>query len=117
MLRAAAEAASGDRLVTLGIHPNSPKTGYGYIQLGPAETVQNGFPIHRVQGFVEKPDLATAERYLESGEYLWNSGMFVWRVRSLPREIANHVPELHAVLEELAAVGAEAGQMGQPRAG
>lgn len=104
-LAAAVAAAADGGLVTLGVHPTRPETGYGYIQVGDAVGEHRGLPVHRALRFVEKPDARTAERYLASGDYLWNSGMFVWKVSSLRREIARHLPELHAVLEELAAAG------------
>jgi mannose-1-phosphate guanylyltransferase len=65
-------------LVTLGIRPTFPATGYGYVRRG-AQVGEGKFPLHRVEKFQEKPDLKTAEAYLASGDYLWNSGMFVWK--------------------------------------
>ena len=100
---ATAEATSA--LVTLGISPSSPDTGYGYIQydMAPQDGPAGAF---RVKRFVEKPDLETAKRYLASGEYLWNSGMFVWKASSILREIGLHLPEHDAALREIeAAIG------------
>ena len=72
----AAGAARAGRLVSLGIRPERPETGYGYIAAGaPIEGVEGAFAVSR---FVEKPDSATAERYLASGEYFWNSGIFLF---------------------------------------
>lgn len=74
---ALAGATHSDSLITLGIKPDYPETGYGYINYDKSES-SNG--LHKVKNFVEKPDKKTAEKYLEQGDYLWNSGMFVWRV-------------------------------------
>ena len=90
-------AAQG-RLVTFGIPPTSPATGYGYIQSDPAEGT-----VRRVGRFVEKPDQATAVRFISEGGYLWNSGMFVWKASAILEEIQRALPELHALLEEMAA--------------
>lgn len=102
-LRAAAEAAEQvGGLITLGIQPTRPETGYGYIQVGPVVASAGGLAVHRVARFVEKPDRATAEQYVESGQYLWNCGVFAWRVGTLLAEIHRHLPQLGAVLAELA---------------
>ncbi|MGY1721900.1 mannose-1-phosphate guanylyltransferase [Blastococcus sp. SYSU DS0533] len=76
-------------LVTLGIRPTAPATGFGYVQRG-APTGRPG--VAEAASFREKPDLATAERYLASGGYLWNSGMFVWRARTVLDALAEHLP-------------------------
>jgi mannose-1-phosphate guanylyltransferase len=78
-------------LVTLGIPPTSPATGFGYVQRGAPVGGLSG--VAEAASFREKPDLATAERYLASGEYLWNSGMFVWRARTVLDALAEHLPE------------------------
>jgi mannose-1-phosphate guanylyltransferase len=98
-LAAALEAAaSGVHLVTTGIEPRFAATGYGYIQRGsPLGTVQ-GFPLFEVVRFVEKPDLATAEAYVASGEYLWNPGVFVWNNAALLEAFSTHQPEIFKVL-------------------
>jgi mannose-1-phosphate guanylyltransferase/mannose-6-phosphate isomerase len=98
-LRTAARAAEQDRLVTLGIKPNRPETGYGYIKAGGGDAEG----VLRVERFVEKPDLKTAQGYLASGQYYWNSGMFVWKTRTFLQEIERHMPELHAGIEEVRA--------------
>jgi mannose-1-phosphate guanylyltransferase len=98
-LAAALEAASsGDYLVTTGVEPRFPATGYGYIQRGDVLRDVHGFPLHRVVRFVEKPDLATAEAYLASGEYLWNPGVFVWRNTALLSAFQRHLPDIYDVL-------------------
>ena len=91
-LRAAYEAlaARPRALITLGITPTAPATGFGYVQRG-APTGQPG--VAEAASFREKPDRATAEQYLASGEYLWNSGMFVWRARTVLDALREHLPE------------------------
>ena len=87
---ACAVAEAGENLVTIGITPDAPETGYGYIRFEGGCTCGRAFAVDR---FVEKPDLATAKQYLESGEYLWNSGMFVWTLRSILGNLRRHMPE------------------------
>lgn len=79
-------------LVTIGINPTRPETGYGYIQINDKEVAKN---IHKVYTFAEKPNYATALRFLESGDFLWNSGMFIWRVDAILDEIKNLMPDLY----------------------
>lgn len=98
---AVAAAAEGSYLITIGIRPTRPETGYGYIKVGPLKGQKEGLPVHQVLRFVEKPDAETAQRYLDLGDYLWNGGMFAWQVGVFRREIANFMPELHNVLEEI----------------
>lgn len=86
------------RLLTIGVRPTRPATGYGYIEVGTA--LESG--VFEVRRFVEKPDRATAARYLERGDFLWNSGIFVWRPDILLSELQRHTPELAAQLEHLA---------------
>jgi mannose-1-phosphate guanylyltransferase len=90
------------RLVTLGIHPTHPETGYGYIRVGEDRCLVNGREVFRVAQFVEKPSRQKAEQFLAEGKYLWNSGMFVWRADSIWHEVCRHLPQL---ARELAAVG------------
>lgn len=89
--RAAADAAAHDRLLTIGIRPSRPDTGYGYIRRGAA--LGDGV-IHEVAAFVEKPDAETARAYVGSGDYLWNTGIFIWRVQRLLAEVRDVTPEL-----------------------
>jgi mannose-1-phosphate guanylyltransferase/mannose-6-phosphate isomerase len=92
-VRRAAPAARAGKLVTIGVRPTRPEPGYGYIRLGPA--AGRGFPgLHRVGRFVEKPDRATAKRYLARGGYLWNAGIFVWTAGTILAEIERHAPRL-----------------------
>jgi len=97
--RAAELASAHRRLFTIGVTPTRPETGYGYIRVGPelprAESETAGAPPgHEVAEFVEKPDRETAERYMASGEYLWNTGLFVWRAADLLDEMERVSPEL-----------------------
>lgn len=88
-----------DALVTFGITPRSPHTGYGYIYRG----ARLGEGIYEIQQFVEKPDPPTAEQYFASSEYYWNSGMFAWRIPTIIGQVAKHQPRIHAGLREVAA--------------
>ena len=94
----AAIAAQSGKLVTFGVAPTRPETGYGYIQKGVS------FDTHsfQVQRFVEKPDLKTAEAYLKSGEYLWNSGMFMFKVSTFIHEIKQFAPDILKICERCA---------------
>jgi mannose-1-phosphate guanylyltransferase len=94
-------------LVTIGIKPDRPETGYGYIQV--LEDAQDKNPysslgVYKVKTFAEKPNLQTAERFLESGDFVWNSGMFIWRIDTIMKEIKEHLPELHQELQNIDAV-------------
>jgi mannose-1-phosphate guanylyltransferase len=100
---AAAEKVADGRLVTLGIQPSSPSTGFGYIHQGALAGEQNGFPFYSVERFTEKPDTATAREMVDSGEFSWNSGMFVWQVGRILNEFQRQMPEFHAQLMEVRA--------------
>ena len=100
-IAAAAQVASDEYLVTLGIAPYEANTGYGYIQRGASLGQKNGFEAYEVQRFAEKPNEAKAQAFVESGEYYWNGGIFVWKVETILDEIANLLPRLY---EELQAV-------------
>ena len=89
----ALELASQDQLVTFGIVPTAPETGYGYIQRGEAEG-ENGY---KVKGFVEKPNLETAEKYMSSNEYYWNSGCFMFKASVFLNELESLSPEIYQV--------------------
>lgn len=111
-LRLACEAAQEMRcLVTMGIAPTRPETGYGYIQwLDRADAANRFFDqgLRPVKTFAEKPDLATAQEFLESGDFLWNSGMFAWRVDTVIEEFQAYLPELMEQVESIhAAIGAD----------
>ncbi len=100
---AAEEAEKSDRLVTVGITPTFPATGYGYIRQGKAAG-----EVKPVLQFVEKPDAATAEKYLKSGEYVWNSGMFVWKASVILEKFKRLLPDIYeGLLKMSASFGAE----------
>ncbi|MGC4117497.1 MAG: sugar phosphate nucleotidyltransferase [Myxococcales bacterium] len=105
-LKAAAAAAQQGELVTIGIQPGHPETGFGYVQRGAPLPAKGALPVHRVRRFVEKPDLKTAQKYLASGDYLWNAGIFVFRADRVLEELARHMPETSA---PLAAIGQAVG--------
>ena len=99
-------AEQGENLVTLGITPDEPETGYGYIKFNPTVTLERAYAVER---FVEKPDLEKAKEYLASQEYLWNSGMFIWKVSTILNNIKTYLPEMYEGLETIkAAIGTEA---------
>jgi mannose-1-phosphate guanylyltransferase len=90
-------AQEKDALVTIGIKPTHPETGYGYIQSAEEEIDRNEYRsqgVYRVKTFAEKPNLETAEKFLQSGDFLWNSGIFVWKASVILRELELHLPEL-----------------------
>ncbi len=95
---AAKYANESKGLVTIGIQPTRPETGYGYIQIDDKAVSNN---IHKVLTFAEKPNYATALRFVESGDFLWNSGMFIWRTDVILDEIKNLMPDLHEGLVEI----------------
>jgi len=100
-LASAAQVAQAGWLVTLGIQPSYPETGYGYIERGEPLGRLGGFESFRVRRFVEKPDLRRAEEYLAVGNYTWNSGMFVWRINRILEEIERHMDALFAGLSSI----------------
>jgi mannose-1-phosphate guanylyltransferase len=106
---AALLALDHGRLFTLGAAPNRPETGYGYIRVG-HQILADGRPTggFEVASFVEKPDVATATAYLADGSYLWNTGIFIWKVRDLLDQIERHTPEIAEFLP-LLRVGDTAG--------
>jgi mannose-1-phosphate guanylyltransferase len=105
---AAKSAESEGALVTIGITPTGPATGYGYLEQGEIVLKQGDMNICRVKSIREKPDLDTARDFLTRGGFLWNSGMFVWKASTILAEIAHHLPEInHGLLDIAEAVGAE----------
>lgn len=98
VLEAAYQVAQADQLVTLGITPNSPSTGYGYIERGQKLIEVGGLTAYQVTAFREKPDLETARRFSADDQHSWNSGMFVWKVDRLLQELARSMPEFYAQL-------------------
>jgi mannose-1-phosphate guanylyltransferase len=103
LLKAAYEIAQQEYLVTLGISPTRPDTGYGYIHRGEQLFLTDIHPSYRVMTFTEKPDLQVAEEYFRSGEYFWNSGMFIWHVGQILDEIRIQLPELYETLTKIEA--------------
>ena len=105
LLRDAAAVAQDGTLVTLGITPTGPHTGFGYLRMGPVLAGQPG-GARRVAAFVEKPSLETAHAYLAAGDYLWNAGIFVFRADAVLGEIRRQLPELAVALAGIeAAIG------------
>jgi mannose-1-phosphate guanylyltransferase len=102
-LWAGVEVAASGRLVTLGIEPTFPSTGYGYIQRGEQLASHQGLAIYRVARFTEKPGPDTAQAFLKSSAYSWNSGMFVWRASAILDEFERQMPALYAQLSEIEA--------------
>ena len=99
-LDAEARWAEAERsLVTVGLRPPYASTAFGYIQVGPALDGDGGAAVHRVKAFVEKPDLQTAQRYLQTGDFLWNLGLFAWPIEVLFNEMAHHAPGLYQGLQ------------------
>jgi mannose-1-phosphate guanylyltransferase len=97
-MKAAAQVARDGHLVTLGIRPASPSTGFGYIEQGHSLGTIRDFPVFRVERFIEKPAPELAEKMLTSGRYSWNSGMFVWRVDRILEEFRSQMPDFYAQL-------------------
>ncbi len=98
---AVAAACSGEDIVTIGIAPRRPEKGYGYICQGEMLDTIAGVPVFRVFQFLEKPELAKAVRLLACGNYLWNSGMFIWRLDLIRRLIEKHTPQLAEGLNKI----------------
>lgn len=104
VLGAAFETAEqSSALLTIGIRPDHPATGYGYLQRGPEVTRAGSRPIFEVKRFIEKPALATAEEYLASGEFYWNAGMFIWTAPAIAAELERCAPQLWQAVETMEA--------------
>ena len=108
LLRLAGDAAADNYLVTLGIKPDRPETGYGYIKAGDLcygsgvkGQESDDACVCRVEAFVEKPNVDTAREYIRQGNYYWNSGIFIWKISALLQEIEKHAPSLHKGLIEI----------------
>jgi len=106
ILRSAVSEAAQGHFVTLGIIPLYAETGFGYIHRGDLIENMGDNPVYRVLRFTEKPDLSTAEAFVASGKYYWNSGMFVWRVKDILTEMQRLQPDIHA---HLASIDADLG--------
>jgi len=95
--KAADQAKANDKLITLGIKPTRPETGYGYIQFIEAK----GY-LKKVKTFTEKPELALAKKFIETGEFVWNAGIFIWGAKAILHAITKHLPEMAEIFEEAA---------------
>ena len=91
-------AEQGENIVTVGITPTYAETGYGYIKFNIDEGIGQAYAV---EGFVEKPNIDNAKKYFASEEYLWNSGMFVWKISTILENIKKHIPELYKGLERM----------------
>ncbi len=107
-MRLALRGAMEGHLVTFGIKPSRPETGYGYVKVaedlkgkGERSRVSSGKGLFPVEKFVEKPDLETAKHYLADGRYYWNSGIFLWKTSKILSEIEKHLPDLYKTLKEI----------------
>jgi mannose-1-phosphate guanylyltransferase len=103
LITTAIDVARQKYLVTLGVTPTFPSTGYGYIQQGDPLGGEYKYPVYTVKRFKEKPDEATAQQFLQSGDHSWNSGMFVWRAETILAEIDRQMPELSGAVNAIAA--------------
>jgi len=112
-LRIAIKGAIEDHLVTIGIKPNRPETGYGYIQVDKSSTMEFN-DLLKVKRFVEKPDLETAKKYISAGNYFWNSGIFVWKTSKILSEIESHLPSLYKILKEIESILFESDKLNKP---
>lgn len=88
-------------IITLGMQPTRPETGYGYIRYGIEERKRNNHTIVKVDAFVEKPNKEKAEKYLCDGNYLWNGGMFIWSINNILNQISKYSPDTYSSLEKL----------------
>jgi mannose-1-phosphate guanylyltransferase len=110
MIRVGVQAARKDYLVTLGITPTFPATGYGYIKQDAALPEKFDYPVYRVLQFIEKPDEANARFMLASGDHSWNSGMFIWRTDRILEEFGRQMPDLKAALDRIGTAWGSSGQ-------
>lgn len=97
IVKSADLAKNQDKLITLGIKPTRPETGYGYIQF-----IDSKNALKKVKTFTEKPELVLANKFLESGDFVWNAGIFIWGVRAILQSFAKHLPEMNEIFDEAA---------------
>ena len=97
VLKAAEHAKSQDKLITLGITPTRPETGYGYIQF-----LESKNPLKKVKTFTEKPELTLAKKFLDSGDFVWNAGIFIWGVQAFLKAFRKHLPEMAEIFDDAA---------------
>ena len=100
-LKLAYELAEQGKLVTIGIKPTHPETGYGYIRYAEQVSDGYGYQAHQAERFVEKPDLETAQRYLDDGHYVWNAGIFIWSVKTILSEFQRHLPAMFESIQTI----------------
>lgn len=100
-LHLAYDLAEQGRMVTIGIKPTTPETGYGYIRFANEVQEGYGYQAFTVERFVEKPDLATAQSYLRDGHYVWNAGIFIWKVETILAELHEHLPDVMHKIETI----------------
>ncbi len=93
-------AAANDSLVTLGIKPDRPETGYGYIQADQKKTVDGFENLLKVKTFTEKPDIDLARVFIESGDFYWNSGIFIWGIKTILNAFEKHMPDVYSAFGE-----------------
>ena len=93
--------AESDAIVTIGIKPSRPETGYGYVEIVESQLKVESSEIRRVREFKEKPTLEVAERYVKAGNYLWNAGIFVWNVNTITAAIQTYKPNIAADMERM----------------
>lgn len=98
VIRATEKLASAGHVVTIGIRATAPETGYGYIEMGDLYDIVDGREIYKVRRFVEKPNIEKAKQYVAAGNYLWNSGMFVWSIPTVLSLFEKHLPHTYAGL-------------------
>ncbi len=108
VLRAAWQLAQDGSIVTLGMSPSYPSTGFGYIQQGQPLGECRGFSVYKSRRFTEKPDIVRATHFLAAGEYSWNSGMFIWRVDRAMQDLERHQPGMYAMCAYLQSVSQSA---------
>ena len=101
MIESALEAsANNEWLISLGIEPSRPDTGYGYIQFDKSHKDERDERIHKVKTFTEKPELDVAKQFLESGDFLWNAGIFVWSLKSIQKAFAKHLSDVNDIFKD-----------------
>lgn len=93
-------ARDNDALITLGIKPDKPETGYGYIQADQKKPVTGFDGLLKVKTFTEKPDIDLARVFIESGDFYWNSGIFIWSIKSILKAFEKHLPEMYSTFDE-----------------
>lgn len=92
---------NGNSILTLGMTPNRPEIGYGYIKFTEDKSLVNNSEVIKVEKFVEKPNKEKAEEYLKAGSYLWNGGMFLWNIDNIISRVKEHIPNTYEALKEI----------------